>query len=870
MSLNYEIVGGSISLASQKWVAVQNSANNSEFRAGADGYTKLTLPVSYETDGASYLTEEGFADYSVESTERGVSTYALSVGENSTRYGVIPEAYADAQKYPLLLFKDGLFLGGYDTWRNAATAAQNAVSGVAHLGDEVQILLRRDYQNNEAGPLLNLFTNILVDLGGYTFYNKEVTFDLYGNNNTAPFVSKLTVRNGKFLNVRGIPLVDVQYSAGQTQAKKYETVFENVEFGYAEEMSETLFGRQMLLTVWNNNRNDVGAQLDLIYNDCTFNLRDHFISGTVTLWGASDGYDRAHIAIRINGGRFLTGADSTVSVLTKNAGSDSLTVGRGTDGEYPILAISDGSAPLDHNFVNDAGTNLHFTAAGTSGDDAIYRLTVNELATEYGVIGSAYASAESYPFALFKNGSFVGAYDKYSTAMSNAISQATGNASGVQLLLRRDFRVEKTDKSSLQTLDGRIRLDLGGNTLSFVGYWLDQYLGTANMAKVCSFNVANGTLLSTSTTPLIGFNQASGTSDATKIYNLLFEDVTVKGQTAGGNGVLVDCWDNNTLQSSVSLTFRNCTFDYTGLKSGAIMIDAGTAKKVTAIAISVIGGKIVADAPQNFVFCTLGTEDSVLFLPGDGGLYTALDTPSGQTNSPKSYPTPDGVRYFTEYEIDEETGRSTYRLENLSTAYGTVPASTISAHPEYLSAVTYPFLLFLNGEFKRVDTTWGLATAHVKDYLYGASTGEAQIVLRRDYTTVSGEGNSGYLSYIGGVMTVDLNGYTLTAGATYIYDAYARGTDLDKNSSTTDDIIVHPTTIITKNGTIENNLLLSSGGYPIMNFNQGNNATVKQFNFTFENIVFTDKAGQTSNLILACWDNGSRSALSTTPRTNAR
>ena len=146
---------------------------------------------------------------------------------------------------------------------------------------------------------------------------------------------------------------------------------------------------------------ELSTQQVISSGEVTLCLNDHSI--TVT---------EAVPAIRINGGRFLTGADSTVSVLTKNAGSDSLTVGRGTDGEYPILAISDGSAPLDHNFVNDAGTNLHFTATGTSGDDAIYRLTVNELATEYGVIGSAYASAESYPFALFKNGSFVGAYDK--------------------------------------------------------------------------------------------------------------------------------------------------------------------------------------------------------------------------------------------------------------------------------------------------------------------------------------------------------------------------------------------------------------------------------------------------------------------------
>ena len=169
-------------------------------------------------------------------------------------------------------------------WYNAAKAAQTNCSGTDNVGKQVQILLRRDYSNIEAGPILNGFTNILLDLGGNKFLNSGVTIDLYGGYDAAPYKSTFTVRNGTFSIVRGIPVLDIQYSKTQSAEKQFEVVFDGVTFEYNDDRAESLWGKHMLLTIWNNNLDDLGNHTDIYLNDCVIDLRNNMISDTVTVF----------------------------------------------------------------------------------------------------------------------------------------------------------------------------------------------------------------------------------------------------------------------------------------------------------------------------------------------------------------------------------------------------------------------------------------------------------------------------------------------------------------------------------------------------------------------------------------------------------
>ena len=115
LDVSYTLDGGSIRLCAMKYVTVQNDATVSEFINKVSGeYTTLILPASKNASGASYRRYDGYAVFAASGAadENGYVTYRLSKSENSTKYGVIDEAYTNAEKYPWLVFyKNGTCVG---------------------------------------------------------------------------------------------------------------------------------------------------------------------------------------------------------------------------------------------------------------------------------------------------------------------------------------------------------------------------------------------------------------------------------------------------------------------------------------------------------------------------------------------------------------------------------------------------------------------------------------------------------------------------------------------------------------------------------------------------------------------------------------
>ena len=846
LNTKYEVKGGSLTMSHPRWITVQNKATYVDYVAGANGNMKLYLPSAYApSTKVSYVITDGYAQFVANTTVNNVTEYVLeTAGEGSTRYGIVPDAYLNADAYPFVLFKDGAFVGAYATWGSALSTAQNTVSGAENIEAEVQIVLRRDYKNvGDPGPQINKLTNLVIDLGGHAFISQDVGLDLSASYANAPYATNIVIKNGTILSGR-IAFVDGQIFAEDTGTKVYNLNFSDVTFGFESENGD--FWGDMHYTPWTVNATTTSTEMNLTYEGCKFDLRNYPFGKNYNVFNVSDSKRLLDVNITLIGGEILMDSASYVN-FAKLDGDDTLRALPDRSGNYVTLKANSGVTPLGTNFVDENGKSRAFKLDSDNGTTAVYTLADNPLATEYGVIGSSYGDASSYPFALFSPDGFVTGYTTFAKAMDGAFSNCSGKSGQYTLLMRRDYTLVKGDSSYLATLNGSLKLDLGGYVFRAEWYAFDQYVTTGHLSSSGKFTVKNGTMIHACDVPMFGMNQGS-TSTTHKKFDFTFDNVTFRSEYATGNGIIFDCWDNNNLILDTKITFVDCTFDFTGAAEGTLMMDAGTGKNYTDMDITVKGGKIIATDLSKYKMYTIGSEDSIIFVANDSGKYTALVTPNTTAPTTVSYPSDRPNSYFVEMEDDGTY--STYYLTSMATQYGTVAHSTIVNNPGYLSAIDFPFITFKDGthKFYNNDTSWQMTLAHVKDLIggYGAEGHYAAIVLRRDYYARSTDANTDFIKRMGGTFIIDLNGYSFVAQNKYMLDLYSNDNSLNQNLE-----------IVIRNGSV-----ISENGNTPIGINHGNGLTAqKYYGFTFEGVTFKDLTGTASYIITGSWDNGNDAGL---------
>ena len=106
-------------------------------------------------------------------SSQNISSYGTEL-----KYGFVPTEYLDASKYPVLLFKNGDFIGGYSVYANGTNDGATSAIAMAkfltdgnyygEIGSEVQILLRANATTSggfsNTGQILG---TIVVDLNGF-------------------------------------------------------------------------------------------------------------------------------------------------------------------------------------------------------------------------------------------------------------------------------------------------------------------------------------------------------------------------------------------------------------------------------------------------------------------------------------------------------------------------------------------------------------------------------------------------------------------------------------------------------------------------------------------------------------------------------
>ena len=850
LSLHYYVTGGSIRMSHPRWIKIQERATYTDYIAGEAGHTKLYLPAAYTpSTKVSYIVEEGYSQYEPAATVNNVTEYTLVRGAGSTRYGVIPDAYLSEDAYPFVLFSDGAFIGAYAKWRDAVSAAQNFASGTANLNTETQLLLRKDYKNvSDVGPQINALTNLLIDLGGNTFISEDVGLDLSANYASAYYNTNITVKNGKIFAGR-IAFIDSQIFAAATGEKVYNITFDGVTFGFDSELGD--FWWDMVYTNWTAVESPYAAVNNLTYKNCIFDLRNYPLTGQCTVFSTKDGHNVLNANIKLIGGEILV--DSTQYLTFAELGTnDTLSVAPDENGKYTTLKATSGVAPISDNFRDENGKNRAFTLESDDGTTAVYALTVNDLATDYGVIDTAYADTTAYPFALFKDGAFIGAYSTWAAATNaaqNAVSGAGNLSSVATLLMRRDFGNYNRDTGAVINSATNIVLDLGGYAFTAAWVGLDLSANYNAAPYKTSITVKNGSVLTAVGMAFIDIQHNSG--EAAKQFDVAFDNVTfgfsVGADTSWSKCMLFEMWGTNAGAGSVTnATYNNCTFNLrdnipSGISSSnkfnLFFVSDGNSNANVNVKIN--GGEIIANDLSLYNIWNGDANDSILWSTGNDGRMTKLTVTTGTEHYTGVVKSGNSDLYFIEME------ESVYYLTNLETPYSADNAVLDSAH---LSAVDYPFFIYYNNKLVAAETTWRRAVDKAESYVDSESeisvSGEAYVVVRRDYIVNNSNGGGTNYSNTRGKIVVDLAGYTMTNTDNYFVDIYVNYNNAN--------YLTYVSSMEIKNGTLIN----TRNGSPMICIGHtGTNDNAKTLNFAFTNVKFKVSAG--GNAIIQEWTGGS-------------
>lgn len=844
VDLAYNVIGGSICIDSQRWVTILDNAKTVEFLPADNGdFTTLLMPASVtKSVSGSYLMPDGYATFERSSVKDNVATYVLEKGENSTRYGVITSEYADPDKYPYLLFKDGVLISGHGDMKDVITAASNLLKGEEHANDQVEILLRKDMTTQTEPSHGGSAGTIVFDLGGHTLNRGKVIINAVITSGTPMYETNLVYKNGRIETSKNVVGVfHLLYTT--TQVKTFNITFENITFGFNSALSSSSINGPFW-TVWHNNHTTkVNASITL--RDCTIDLANNAPTSGNNLFLVNN--DRIDCDFRMEGGE-ISGNGSGYKLCAIDS-LDSVTVGKGVDGKYPVFISKNGGSPISENYLCDDGVYRNFVQ--DENDKTLYNLEKNDLVTSYGAISPEYADAEKYPFALFFDGQFVGAYTHFANTQDSdanndakdvlqyaksKISGASASGKTAYILLRRNYVSgylgSGESYNNLSQIGGELVLDLGGFTYSTGSTNIFAATGksTSGAFHDSAITVKNGTFL-LGTKSLVYFDSASALT-STKSFNFRFENVSFVAEKTSPASIIATASGKGTVDMGANVTFDGCTFDYTDTAAHTLFNLTNNTENI-AVTVKILGGTLKTNSASmsaiTLVKC--GSNDSFCFAKGTDGKYISMIYPSAEASITDRFTLDSGEGYFVK-QTDDGTN-AVYTLASLATPYGTVPHDTIVANPAYLSAIEYPFFVFEDGVFVGAATTWKNAVTMAKNRVAAATdTNETvEILMRRDYSITKAQADNGNnFNNARGIIVADLGGYTIDAIDTYFIDIYV-------NYSTTS-ILNFKSTLLLKNGTLKN----SRDNFAAIGLGHTGTApagySAKEIAFLFENVTF--------------------------------
>lgn len=855
LTLSYKLIGGSFSLSSQRYLTIQAASKHTEFLKDANGdYTTLVMPSVKSPDEISYMRDDGYATYTdVDGArEDGYTVYVLYKSEYSTKYGIIPEKYADVQAYPLVVFDaEGNCVGASSFLAKDNGGGAFNYAAVQSEGEWI-IYLRRDLSHTEQkfNNLSFVYGSVLFDLGGHTITVESGAnrfLDAYAKRGNK---TSVTLKNGT-LSTGSIPFIC--FGSGTTAAydgsdpKTFEFNFENITF--KDVKATSLFKCENTAIPFN---------VELGFDDCVFEL-GNTPSGAV-LFDLANAANKLSASVTVRGGTFKRDTFDGIKLYSTLNSSSSIIFTQNDSGEYATVQTAVDGAPISDNIPTAVG-NMAYENGVVENGVKTYTLYVNPLATAYGVIPSEYADAEKYPFAVFMNGEFVSADTSWALAVSRAKDKLYGSSGAgkeVQILMRRAYTSVSSDGTSglWNYIGGSVVIDLNGFTFTradqyFIDIVFKDTVSKSNSSVIeyhdINISVKNGSIVSKK--QIVALNRNSAYTGKKSLY-MTFDNVNIiPSKDAANDNANIVCWNDGGTTPSVNayITYNNCVFDLSNARSSAKLFVVNDGSNLINVDIQLKGGNIIAQTITNSTLFVIGSGDKYTFVKDKDGNYTTLTMPSTASAPTAEYNTTEGAMKFARSAVSGSD--HVYSLVKLKTEYGTIPDA-------YASVIDYPFVYFdKDGNFKGASSTFYGANAgssiigKAKDYLsanvfdtetkkYTGTVLEAYILMRRDYALGSGEYFNN-LSQIQDTVTIDLGGYTITSEYISLFPSGIKGW------GGSGDAKVFPTTIVVKNGDIVTKDK-SVVAFDVWNSVGGNDSTAmldKLFMHIFENVRFSLASG---------------------------
>ena len=350
-----------------------------------------------------------------------------------------------------------------------------------------------------------------------------------------------------------------------------------------------------------------------------------------------------------------------------------------TDARYVKLTVTKlGIAAHDDGTTNNhyrlqlAEVEIYYNP-NVTGSDILY--------TPYGVIPDAYSDADKYPFAVFMDGEFKGAYTHWANTddkdtnnggsedNQDVLQHAKGLMHGagfhdttVYIYLRRDYALDSSEYSvkdgnweneaynNLSQIGGTLITDLAGQTLTLgAGQFLNASNKlTNNVAHNTAMKFINGRI-DLNSQMLIKYSSASSLTSS-KSFDITFENIIfVLDENTKGASLISRGSFSGTATVNANVDFINCTFDYSKVNSAnakLTLFDLNNGELDATV--TVVGGRFIANEESfsAITIASLGKNGEVVFTGDENGNYITLYMPKGDSITSKPIPTDSGEKYF--------------------------------------------------------------------------------------------------------------------------------------------------------------------------------------------------------------------------------
>ena len=717
-----------------------------------------------------------------------------------TEYGRIGDNYANADQYPIAVFKKTS-----SGW-TFVTGLTKIPSSFGTYGADTVLLFRKDcaigtgkYDLDSIGEGLTL----IFDLDGNTL-------DITGGDRYSAMTSSATknssfvIKNGRVFS-NGMASIVCIYARGNNTVN---LTFENLQINVGSAFGET----QVLVRHGYDAQPTYKSTFNVTLNDCKVDISAAADPSSLVVFSAGYSAERGNYVLnwQINGGSLTTGTDAFVARHLRVESAGKLTLGKGSDGEYlKMIYTADLDNGISAGFTDENGQTRYFGAVSTDGTSYVHQPLI--LTTPYGTIPTSKVSALKYPFASFYNGTFKGADNFFANVN---IEWPLRTLDGAVVVLRRDYSVPSGKTyQNLSHHQGDIIFDLmgftlNGNDAAYEGIFQATGMNTFTTNLI----VKNGKIV----TDGILFTVAARSGVDGKIQGFTFEDLIIESK-----GASLIRYSQPASSNTINISFNDCIINSDTLAKSSYMFLAGYSSSDTYLTtnLTVRGGTFTLDSFNQKYFVSEQKGGTATILPGKDGKLPVLYVPTGTAMSGTAYRGESENLYLVEYANGEVYDE--YRVESLVTTYGAIAY-------ENSSRVDYPFISFADkgtgsytyfGKtadfFKNGGMEWD-----IRDKGYASVV----VLMRRDFNATNNNSNLGMNP---NELIIDLGGFTLTAThSNGAITAYAKGTGTS--------------TIIIKNGTV----LL--GARPFMTFESNSAGAGKIFNVTFDNLRFEYGSGATA------------------------